>query len=67
MWLKLVIVACPQCGFQFDTSYGRIMACGNCPSATIGNCGYAKCPRCQHEFPVGESAEHSQPFGRRVA
>jgi len=63
----MTIVVCPQCGFQFDTSYGRVMACGDCPSATMGNCGYAKCPRCQYEFSLDENAEQPQQFGRRVA
>ncbi|MFX1510124.1 MAG: hypothetical protein ACFFBR_07470 [Promethearchaeota archaeon] len=63
----MTLVKCPQCGFQFDTSYGRVMACGDCPSATMGNCGYAKCPRCQHEFPINEMAESSKQFGRRIA
>jgi hypothetical protein len=43
------------------------MACGDCPSATMGSCGFAKCPRCQHEFPLADSAEESRQFGRRVA
>ncbi|MFX1564637.1 MAG: hypothetical protein ACFFCH_01460 [Promethearchaeota archaeon] len=63
----MAIVTCPECGFQFDTSYGRVMACGGCPSATMGNCGYAKCPRCQHEFLLNETIESTQQFGRRVA
>ncbi|MFX1404069.1 MAG: hypothetical protein ACFE9D_06305 [Promethearchaeota archaeon] len=63
----MTVVTCPQCGFQFDTSYGRIMACGSCPSATLGKCGFAKCPRCQHEFSLNEGEEQVQQFGRRVA
>ncbi len=63
----MAVVTCPECRFQFDTSYGRIMACGDCPSATMGSCGFAKCPLCQHEFPLADNAENSQQFGRRVA
>lgn len=63
----LVIVVCPECGFRFDTSYGRIMACGSCPSATLGNCGYAKCPKCEHEFALEKSGPIPESYGRRVA
>lgn len=42
---------CPKCGFVFDVSYARAVSCAGCPSATLGNCGYVRCPRCGHEFP----------------
>ncbi|MFX1563992.1 MAG: hypothetical protein ACFFDP_11875 [Promethearchaeota archaeon] len=63
----MTIVVCPKCKFRFDTSYGRILACGSCPSASLGNCGYAKCPKCQYEFQLSDSSEDTQSFGRRVA
>jgi len=44
------IVRCPKCGFTFDVSYGRTFACGGCPSMV--QCGMAKCPKCEHEFPL---------------
>ncbi|MEM3445306.1 MAG: hypothetical protein QXJ27_02075 [Thermoplasmata archaeon] len=46
-----MLVTCPNCGFRFDTSYGRSFACKGCASATFGDCGYVKCPKCGHEFP----------------
>jgi hypothetical protein len=63
----MTLVLCPKCGFRFDTSYGRIMACGDCPSATIGNCGYAKCPKCEHEWPLVVTSTENHQYGRRVA
>ncbi|MBS7250186.1 MAG: hypothetical protein Q6366_015500 [Candidatus Freyarchaeota archaeon] len=43
-------VTCPKCGFTFNLSYSRTFACGSCPSAALGDCGYIKCPKCKHEF-----------------
>ncbi|MFX1563362.1 MAG: hypothetical protein ACFFDP_08650 [Promethearchaeota archaeon] len=63
----MTIVVCPKCKFRFDTSYGRLTACGSCPSASLGDCGYAKCPHCQHEFQLSKAEEETQSFGRRVA
>ncbi|MFX0168866.1 MAG: hypothetical protein ACFE89_05835 [Candidatus Hodarchaeota archaeon] len=63
----MTLVQCPKCGFRFDTSYGRVMACGNCPSASMGNCGYAKCPRCEHEWPLEGTEQQAPQYGRRIA
>lgn len=65
--IKLTIVVCPKCEFRFDTSYGRITACGGCPSASMGNCGFAKCPRCQHEFSLSGESPDLPDYVRRVA
>ncbi|MHA1237977.1 MAG: hypothetical protein ACTSSJ_01805 [Candidatus Odinarchaeia archaeon] len=46
------ILTCPKCGFKFAISYGRVMACGSCPSIAMGNCKYSKCPKCGFEFPI---------------
>lgn len=46
------VYVCPKCGFKFDISYGRAFACSGCQSASMGDCGYAKCPKCGHEFPT---------------
>ncbi|MET1160534.1 MAG: hypothetical protein ABWW65_06185 [Thermoprotei archaeon] len=43
------LLRCPRCGFEFDISYSRAMACGGCPYVTFGNCRYVKCPRCGYE------------------
>lgn len=45
------IVTCPKCGFRFDVGYGRAFACADCPDATLGDCKFIKCPKCEHEFP----------------
>ncbi len=45
------IVTCPKCRFTFDVGYSRISACKGCPSSAMGDCGYIKCPKCEHEFP----------------
>ncbi|MBS7652380.1 MAG: hypothetical protein QW486_00370 [Candidatus Bathyarchaeia archaeon] len=47
------IVRCPNCGFAFDISYGRAFACSGCPSSI--QCEYAKCPKCEYEFPVTQA------------
>jgi len=44
-------VKCPNCGFVFDISYSRALACGGCPASSLGSCGYVRCPRCGYEFP----------------
>ncbi|MFX1474451.1 MAG: hypothetical protein ACFFCO_03090 [Promethearchaeota archaeon] len=62
----MTIITCPKCQFRFDTTYGRAMACGGCPSASLGSCGYAKCPKCQHEFAIDSQPERVT-YGRRVA
>ncbi|MCD6542814.1 MAG: hypothetical protein J7K38_05810 [Thermoplasmata archaeon] len=46
------LLTCPKCGFRFSLSYGRAFACRGCPSSAIESCGFAKCPRCGHEFPI---------------
>ncbi|WEU39945.1 MAG: hypothetical protein OdinLCB4_005605 [Candidatus Odinarchaeum yellowstonii] len=46
------MVKCPKCGFTFNISYGRVFACGSCPSRSLGDCGFCKCPECGYEFPV---------------
>lgn len=44
------LVECPNCGFKFDLTYSRAVACGGCSYATLGDCGYIRCPKCGHEF-----------------
>ncbi|MGQ9551382.1 MAG: hypothetical protein ACUVUE_03040 [Candidatus Bathycorpusculaceae bacterium] len=43
---------CPHCGFYFDINYGRIFACGDCEGSVLGDCGFARCPKCGHEFAI---------------
>ena len=43
------IVTCPRCGFRFDLSYARAIACSGCPS--LVQCSLVKCPKCGYEFP----------------
>jgi len=45
------LISCPKCGYQFDISYARALACRGCPFSAIGDCGYIKCPKCGYEFP----------------
>ncbi len=40
---------CPRCGFVFDISYARAVSCSGCYLATLGSCGYVRCPRCGYE------------------
>uniref|UniRef100_A0A7C3J451 Uncharacterized protein n=1 Tax=Candidatus Methanomethylicus mesodigestus TaxID=1867258 RepID=A0A7C3J451_9CREN len=47
------VLVCPNCGSRFSLTYSRAFACQGCNQATFGSCGYAKCPRCGKEFPVG--------------
>ncbi|MGC8850424.1 MAG: hypothetical protein ACP5QI_08145 [Candidatus Bathyarchaeia archaeon] len=49
------IVRCPNCGFAFEISYGRAFACSGCPSSL--HCEYAKCPKCEYEFPVDQGQQ----------
>ncbi|TFG05315.1 MAG: hypothetical protein EU536_02335 [Promethearchaeota archaeon] len=44
---------CPKCGRKFSQMYSRTFACGDCPSASLGDCGMVKCPYCGHEFSAG--------------
>jgi len=44
------LITCPKCGAVYELTYGRALACGGCPSNV--SCGYSKCPRCGHEFPI---------------
>ncbi|MGC9345549.1 MAG: hypothetical protein ACP5ER_01990 [Candidatus Bathyarchaeales archaeon] len=46
------IIRCPKCGFAFDITYGRALACSGCPSSV--QCKMAKCPKCGHEFPLSQ-------------
>ncbi|MHA1248846.1 MAG: hypothetical protein ACTSRP_02525 [Candidatus Helarchaeota archaeon] len=48
---NLNLIICPKCGRKFDRMYARVTACGSCPSASFGDCGYIKCPFCSFEFP----------------
>ncbi len=41
---------CPRCGFRFEISYARSMACIGCNYASLGNCNLVKCPKCGFEF-----------------
>ena len=58
------ILRCPKCGFTFDVSYGRTFACGGCSSMV--QCGMAKCPKCEHEFPLpGQYGEAYRKYVRK--
>ncbi|MHA1271129.1 MAG: hypothetical protein ACTSPY_15150 [Candidatus Helarchaeota archaeon] len=45
------LIICPRCGRRFSKVYARATVCGDCPSASFGDCGNVKCPFCSHEFP----------------
>ncbi|MCR6669045.1 MAG: hypothetical protein NDF51_03495 [archaeon YNP-WB-040] len=46
------VLICPNCGYKFDLTYSRTFSCSGCEYSVLGSCGYAKCPRCGHEFPI---------------
>jgi len=46
------LLVCPNCGFQFEISYGRTFACGGCRYSVTGSCNMAKCPKCGYEFNI---------------
>ena len=50
--MRLGMLRCPKCGFQFDIKYSRAMMCSHCNLSVLGDCGYAICPRCGYEFPI---------------
>lgn len=46
------LVTCPYCNEQFDKSYGRMVACRECPDVNaVKSCGYIRCPSCERDFP----------------
>jgi hypothetical protein len=47
-------IRCPQCCFNFSLMYSRATACGGCSKAVLG-CGFTRCPKCGHEFPLTKS------------
>ncbi|MHA1132275.1 MAG: hypothetical protein ACTSQI_00055 [Candidatus Helarchaeota archaeon] len=55
------VVSCPKCGRRFSPLYSRAVACGDCPSASLGDCGMIKCPYCHQEFSVGRN-----PYATRL-
>ncbi|MFX1294358.1 MAG: hypothetical protein ACFFD2_05830 [Promethearchaeota archaeon] len=47
------MVICPSCSRSFNLTYSRAMACGGCPSSSLGDCGMIKCPYCGYEWAKG--------------
>ena len=50
------VIACPKCNGRFSKIYARATVCGDCPSASYGDCGNVKCPYCGNEFPYGSKS-----------
>jgi len=50
-------IICPKCGYKFDILYARAISCQGCQrlSASL-SCELVRCPNCDHEFPVPQSA-----------
>lgn len=59
------MVKCPKCGFEFSLLYMRAIACQGCPDAVLG-CGYARCSKCDNEFPINEIGLASTKSGAKA-
>lgn len=44
-------IKCPKCGLLFSKMHSRAIACMGCSKSVIGDCGFVRCPRCDHEIP----------------
>lgn len=49
------MIHCPRCGYEFNLMYGRAVACVGC-SSVVKSCDKARCPKCDHSFPIRQAA-----------
>lgn len=55
---KRNVIVCPNCNEEFPLTLSRHAACSEdrygrppCRHASLGNCGYMRCPKCDYEWP----------------
>ncbi|RJS88850.1 hypothetical protein CW705_08230 [Candidatus Bathyarchaeota archaeon] len=59
-------IVCPKCGFRFDILYARAISCRGCQKLSSNlTCEMVRCPKCDYEFPVPQSATRAVEALRR--
>ena len=55
-------IRCPQCNFLFNKMHSRAIACMGCKKGIVGDCGFVRCPRCDHEIPHLKNKDFAKSF-----